>query len=52
MNPYLVEIPVQLSAYRRRWRQWRIGLFVVGTAFAAGLAWLTTTALFGCGGLA
>ena len=47
---YLVDIPVQLSGYRDRWRRWRIGLFVVGTAFAAGLAWLTTVALFGCGG--
>ena len=47
---YLVDLPVQLSDYRDRWRRWRLGLFVVGTAFAAGLAWLTTTALFGCGG--
>ena len=48
---YLVDVPVQLSDFRARWRRWRIGLFVVGTAFAAGLAWLTTLALFGCGGL-
>jgi hypothetical protein len=47
---YLVDIPVQLSDFRDRWRRWRFGLFVVGTAFAAGLAWLTTVALFGCGG--
>ena len=47
---YLVDVPVQLSGYRDRWRRWRIGLFVVGTAFATGLAWLTTVALFGCGG--
>ena len=48
---YLVDIPVQLSDFRARWRRWRIGLFAVGTAFAASLAWLTTLALFGCGGL-
>ena len=47
---YLVDVPVQLSDFRAQWRRWRIGLFVVGTAFAAGLAWLTTVALFGCGG--
>ncbi|MCK7577083.1 MAG: hypothetical protein MZV65_15460 [Chromatiales bacterium] len=47
---YLVDIPVQLSDFRDRWRRWRIGLFVIGTAFAAGLAWLTGLALFGCRG--
>ena len=48
---YLVDIPVQLSDFRDRWRRWRIGLFVIGTAFAVGLAGLTPLALFGCGGL-
>ena len=48
---YLVDVPVQLSDFRDRWRRWRIGLFAIGTAFAASLAWLTTLALFGCGGL-
>ena len=48
---YLVDIPVQLSDFRDRWRRWRIGLFVIGTAFAASLTWLITLALFGCGGL-
>ncbi len=46
-----MDIPVQLLDFRDRWRRWRIGLFVIGTAFAAGLAWLTPLALFGCGGL-
>ncbi len=36
---YLVEILVQHSDFREPWRKYRIGLWLLGTAFAAVLAW-------------
>lgn len=43
---YLVDIPVQLSDFQPQWRRMRIGLFIIGTIFAACITWLTATAMF------
>jgi len=39
---YLADIPMQYSAYRARWLDWRGGLWVIGTLFASAIAfyWL------------
>jgi hypothetical protein len=39
---YLVELLVQFSEFCDAWRRWRTGLWLVGTAFAATLAWFFT----------
>lgn len=35
---YLLDIPLQWSSFRRVWRRWRWGLWMVGMLFAAILA--------------
>jgi hypothetical protein len=39
---YIVDVPVQYSAFRVTWRRWRWVLWLIGTLFAATLAlfWL------------
>jgi hypothetical protein len=32
---YLVDIPIQRSLFKAVWRRWRIGLWLIGTIFAA-----------------
>lgn len=34
---YVVDIPMQYSAYRDLWRRWRWGLWVVGALFAGAI---------------
>jgi hypothetical protein len=43
---YLVDIPVQFSDFQPGWRRIRIGLFIIGTVFAACITWLIATAMF------
>jgi len=43
---YLVELLVQFSEFREAWRRWRAALWLVGTAFAATLAWFFTHETF------
>ena len=38
---YLIDVPVQLSEFRARWLPHRWLLWLLGTAFAAALAYLT-----------
>ena len=43
---YLVELLVQFSEFREAWRRWRTALWLLGTAFAAVLAWFFTNGGF------
>lgn len=36
---YLADIPLQYSAYRGMWRQWRWGLWLMGTLMATALTY-------------
>jgi hypothetical protein len=40
-----VDIPIQFSAYRDQRHRWRTALWVIGTVFAAALAYFWMTAL-------
>ena len=44
---YLVELLVQFSEFRERWRRWRLALWILGTVFAAVLAHFFSTGMFG-----
>lgn len=35
---YVIDVPVQLSGFRDQWKRWRWLLWVIGTLFAAVLA--------------
>lgn len=37
-SAYLIDLPVQLSGFRSSWQRWRWVLWLIGTAFAAVLA--------------
>jgi hypothetical protein len=40
---YLPDTFIQLSRFRDRWLRWRWGLWLLGTAFAAAIAYLLTS---------
>ena len=44
---YLVELLVQFSEFRERWRRWRFALWLLGTVFAAVLAHFFASGMFG-----
>ncbi len=44
---YLVELLVQFSEFRERWRRWRLALWLIGTVFAAVLAHFFASGMFG-----
>ncbi len=43
---YLVELLVQFSEFRERWRRWRFALWLLGTVFAAVLTHFFATGMF------
>ncbi|HJU09079.1 MAG TPA: hypothetical protein VJ727_11440 [Rhodanobacteraceae bacterium] len=39
---YVADVPMQLSAFRQRWRHWRWALWLFGMSFGVALAWYWT----------
>ncbi len=40
---YVADLPMQLSAFRERWRHWRWALWLFGVLFGVALAWYWTS---------